>query len=107
MNCRSVRTPSAWLGLLTCSLLALAAAQVFAGDAVHYQGGVAHEVFTDDNHLLIVTDGQTSSLDLALLLAAEGLADSLAPVGDSVNTFEVAVGQVTSQLIDSLESHPA
>ena len=74
MNCRSVRTPSAWLALLTCSSLALTATQVFAGDAVHYQGGIAHEVFTDDSHLLIVTDGKTSSVDLALLLAAEGLA---------------------------------
>ena len=74
MNCRSVRTPSAWLALLTCSSLALAATQAVAGDAVHYQGGIAHEVFTDDTHLMIVTDGQTTSVDLALSLAAEGLA---------------------------------
>lgn len=104
MNCRSVRTPSAWLALLTCSSLALAATQAVAGDAVHYQGGIAHEVFTDDTHLMIVTDGQTTSVDLALSLAAEGLATSLVPVGDSLDTFDVAVGQVTQQLIDSLEN---
>ncbi|MCH8852306.1 MAG: S8 family serine peptidase, partial [Planctomycetes bacterium] len=84
--------------------LALAATQAVAGDAVHYQGGIAHEVFTDDTHLMIVTDGQTTSVDLALSLAAEGLATSLVPVGDSLDTFDVAVGQVTQQLIDSLEN---
>ena len=76
--------------------------QARAGDAVHYQGGVAHEVITDTRHVLILTDGTVSNVNLALDLAAQGLSQSLNPVGDSLTTFEVEVTQATPQLLDAL-----
>ena len=42
------------------------APRAFAGDAVHYQRGVAHEVILDTTHVLVLTDGSKTSVDLAV-----------------------------------------
>ncbi|MCH8852651.1 MAG: hypothetical protein IID41_08340, partial [Planctomycetes bacterium] len=77
-----------------------------AGDVVHYQRGVAHDVIVDTTHVLVLTDGSETSVDLAVDLAAAGLAQSLAPVGTSSTSFEVAVSAATPELIDALAQQP-
>ncbi len=80
--------------------------RAFAGDAVHYQRGVAHEVILDATHVLVVTDGSTTAVDLALLLAGQGLGTSLSPVGDISTTYEVQVGAVTDRTLADLKDQP-
>ncbi|MCH8053226.1 MAG: S8 family serine peptidase, partial [Planctomycetes bacterium] len=77
-----------------------------AGDAVHYQRGVAHEVIVDASHVLVVTDGSTTAVDLALSLAAQGLGASLSSVGDLSTTYEVQVGAVTDRTLADLKNQP-
>ena len=77
-----------------------------AGDALHYQRGVAHEVIVAATHVLVLSDGSKTSIDLAVDLAAAGLAQSLAPVGTSSTVFEVTVSASTPQLIDALAQQP-
>ena len=77
-----------------------------AGDAVHYQRGVAHEVIVDASHVLVVTDGSTTAVDLALSLAAQGLGASLSSVGEISTTYEVQVGAVTDRTLADLKNQP-
>ena len=77
-----------------------------AGDAVHYQRGVAHEVIVDATHVLVLTDGSKTSVDLAVDLAAAGLAQSLTSLGMSSTSFEVTVSVVTPQVIEAIAQQP-
>ncbi|MCH8880081.1 MAG: S8 family serine peptidase, partial [Planctomycetes bacterium] len=77
-----------------------------AGDAVHYQRGVAHEVIVDATHVLVLTDGSKTSVDLAVDLAAAGLAQSLTSVGTSSTSFEVTVSAATPQVIEAIAQQP-
>ncbi len=77
-----------------------------AGDAVHYQRGVAHEVIIDATHILVLTDGSKANIDLAVDLAAAGLAQSLTPLGVGSTSFEVTVSAATPQVIEALAQQP-
>ena len=61
------------LAAVTGSAFLVGTPAVIAGDAVHYQRGVAHEVILDTTHVLVLTDGSKTSVDLAVDLAAAGL----------------------------------
>ncbi len=77
-----------------------------AGDAVHYQRGVAHEVIVDATHILVLTDGSKASVDLAVDLAAAGLAQSLTPLGTGSTSFEVTVSAATPRVIEAIAQQP-
>lgn len=104
--CSSVFRRLLSIGVVAFCAAPLVVSQAFAGDVVHYQAGVAHDVFVDETHVIILTDGRTSHIELALVLAADGVSDSLAPVGDLATTLELSVAKVTPELIDALIGRP-
>ena len=104
--CSSVFRRLLSIGVVAFLAAPLVVSHALAGDVVHYQAGVAHAVLVDDTHVIIVTDGRTPHIELALSLAAEGVSDSLAPVGDLSTTLELGVAKATPELIDALISRP-